>query len=94
MTFWSEDHAQPEPGNPEIIHIGIVTYFYFFKSMPKRKKDSTNDVLMKKSNGDWSHNNSFNMKSLSSEESLAKKDDEDDLRQVSRPDFPGPSHRQ
>ena len=62
--------------------------------MPKRKKDSTNDVLMKKSNGDWSHNNSFNMKSLSSEESLAKKDDEDDLRQVSRPDFPGPSHRQ
>ncbi|CAH3180194.1 unnamed protein product [Porites evermanni] len=49
--------------------------------MPKRKKNSTNDVLIKTTNGDRSHNNSFNMKSLSSEESLAKKDDEDDLRQ-------------
>lgn len=90
MTFWSEDHAQPEPGNPENMHIGIVTYFYFFKGMPKRKKDSTNEVLIKKSNGDRSHSNSFRMKSLSSEESLAKKDDEYDLHEVSRPDLPGP----
>ena len=58
--------------------------------MPKRKKDSTNEVLKKKSNGDRSHNNSFRMKSLSSAESLAKKDDEYDLHEVSRPDLPGP----
>ena len=70
---------------------GIVTYFYFFKGMPKRKKNSTNEGLLKMNNGDRSHNNSFSMKSLSSEEeSLATKDDEDDLREVSRPDFPGP----
>lgn len=62
--------------------------------MPKRKKDSNNDVLKKKSNGDRSHNNSFRMKSLSSEESLAKKDDEYDLHEVSRPDLPGLWHRQ
>ena len=58
--------------------------------MPKRKKNSTNDVLIKTTNGDRSHDNSFSMKSLSSEESSAKKGDEDDLREVSRPDFPGP----
>ena len=58
--------------------------------MPKRKKNPTNESLKKMNNGDRSHNNSFNMKSLSSEESLAKKDDEDDQRQVSRPDVPGP----
>lgn len=56
--------------------------------MPKRKKNSTNEGLIQMNNGDRSHNNSFSMKSLSSGESLAKKDDEDDLREVSRPDFP------
>lgn len=73
---------------------GIVTYFYFFKGMPKRKKNLTNEGLIKMNNGDRSHNNSFSMKSLSSEQDLAKKDDEDDLHQVSRPDFLGPWHRE
>ena len=58
--------------------------------MPKRKKNLTNEGLIKMNNGDRSHNNSFSMKSLSSEQDLAKKDDEDDLHQVSRPDFLGP----
>ena len=58
---------------------------------PKRKKNSANDVLIKMTNGDRSHDNSFSMKSLSSEEELATgKDDEDDLHEVSRPYFLGP----